>query len=402
MNKNLVFVFAAVLVTFPFSQALSLSRYDLIADSLDRMEMVTSPAEAAVSSQQLHDIQYRQAVEAFEGAAKSYTPQSVPSRQVVSQQSIAVDKVEAARDESVPADQALPEADITHSNDRELPYQHQQQRTVAPEKKQKTREEVIDETLNSYGYISAGFNGNYMHYRELDGKDTLDKDFGYLNGYYVTAGFQSQRMNIELLGKPFIEGYYRQSENRITYDGAASNGITSYPFRDDDQLARVVQYGAKIGGVNSFGEKGQARAYFDVGHRTWTRGENRVVNNVLEYAEKYYWTYFGLGGGLSYYFTEKLSAGFDAELMFSSSSLAKMRADLYEGGTFALRHVWGSELKFPIKYQILKHVSIDVTPYFTYWHIKNSLPLELSGSYFYEPDSNTHVEGLLAGLTYSF
>lgn len=396
MNKFFLGFLASAIIAFPFSQAFCLSRYDLITDSLDRMEMVMSPAEAVVSSQQLRDIQYRKAVEEFQGAARSYAqPAAMPQKNNVSYD------IESVPSETVPVKQVLVESDEPLV-DEPLPPQPIQHNNRMPAQKQKSREDVIDETLKSYGYISGGFNGNYMHYRELDDKNTLDKDFGYLNGYYLTAGFQSERMNVELLGKPFIEGYFRQSANRITYDGAASNGITSYPFRDDDQLANIVQYGVKIGGVNSFGDRAFVRSYFDIGHRSWTRGENRVVRNVLEYAEKYYWTYFGLGGGLSYRFTDKLSVGFDAELMFSSPSLAKMRADLYEGGTFALRHVWGSEMKFPIKYQVLKFLSIDVTPYFTYWHIKNSTPLQINGSYYIEPDSNTHVEGLLAGLTYSF
>ena len=66
--------------------------------------------------------------------------------------------------------------------------------------------------------------------------------------------------------------------------------------------------------------------------------------------------------------------------------------------------VRGYEVKMPIKYFLLKNLSIDVTPYYTYWHINKSdvvvppdYPIPLI-----EPDSNTHEEGLLGGLTYIF
>ncbi len=88
--------------------------------------------------------------------------------------------------------------------------------------------------------------------------------------------------------------------------------------------------------------------------------------------------------------------------MFSSSSLATMRADLYEGGTFELGGVNGIDLKLPIKYYFSPEFSFDLTPYFTYWHIRASNTVEISGNYYYEPTSNTHIEGVQAGFSYYF
>jgi hypothetical protein len=97
-----------------------------------------------------------------------------------------------------------------------------------------------------------------------------------------------------------------------------------------------------------------------------------------------------------------LSVGIDGEGMFSVGHSSKMRADLYEGGTFILKEVYGAEVKIPIKYYLLKNLSFDLTPYFTYWYIGQSDLVEISGRSYYEPKSKTHIEGLLTGLTYLF
>lgn len=249
-------------------------------------------------------------------------------------------------------------------------------------------------------YISGGYNASHIHYKEFrsGSSDTLDEDYGDLEGFFFTLGYRSSKHYPDLLGRPFVELYFRRSANLITYDGASGAG----PLEFDDEHAKIFRYGLKLGSSRDFSEKSELFGYVDVGRRVWYRGQNRLVSGVLDYAEKYWWTYFGAGGGLSYQIIPRLSAAFDVELMFSNSSLAKMRADLYEGGTFALRNVYGAEVKFPLKYQLSKNFSLDLTPYFTYWHIKASGLVPIAGSYYYEPDSRTHTEGLLAGITYYF
>jgi hypothetical protein len=74
---------------------------------------------------------------------------------------------------------------------------------------------------------------------------------------------------------------------------------------------------------------------------------------------------------------------------------------LYEGGTFKLKDVSGMDLKVPIKYYLLKDLSLDLTPYFSYFNIGASNTVILSGDPYYEPDSKTHEEGILLGLTYT-
>lgn len=246
-------------------------------------------------------------------------------------------------------------------------------------------------------YISAGYNANHMHYKEFSGERTLDEDYGKLKGFYSVLGYRSNLYLEWLLGKPFIEGYYRRYDELITYDGGSSLGPLAFKER-----AEVHRYGVKLGAYKEFSEKGEVLGYLDVGQRVWYRGENEIIEGVLTYAEKYRWTYFGFGLGANYRFIPQLSLGIDTEWMFAPNSLARMRADLYEGGTFKLGRVFGTEVKVPVKYHLTKHVSLDVTPYFTYWDINKSSLTEISGLLFYEPDSKTHIEGVLTGLTVSF
>jgi hypothetical protein len=80
----------------------------------------------------------------------------------------------------------------------------------------------------------------------------------------------------------------------------------------------------------------------------------------------------------------------------------KMRADLYEGATFKLGRTFGAEIQLPIKYRLLDHLSLSLTPYFTYWQITESDPETISGSSYVEPDSTTYIKGVRAGLTFDF
>lgn len=246
-------------------------------------------------------------------------------------------------------------------------------------------------------YISGGYNANHMHYKELSEGNTLDEDYGKLKGFYINVGYKSNAYIKEIMGKPFIEAYFMRYDDLILYDGASKAGPIEFKER-----AEIQRFGIKLGAYTNFTKQGKVYGYFDVGERIWYRGENEVISGVLTYAEKYYWTYFGFGTGIDYKLIEKLYAGIGFEVMYSNSSLAKMRADLYEGGTFNLKNVYGIDLKFPIKYYLLKNISFDVTPYFTYWHIKASDPVLISGSYYIEPDSNTHIEGVFVGLTCTF
>ncbi|MCX5714993.1 MAG: hypothetical protein NT033_09410 [Candidatus Omnitrophica bacterium] len=259
------------------------------------------------------------------------------------------------------------------------------------------------DTNNSYldgkFSVSAGFNGNHMRYKEFDGLDILDEDRGNSGGFYLGLGFKSNNYIENIMAKPYVEAYYRESSAAVKYIGRASDGITTTDFSFNEQ-SKIRNFGLKIGGYTAFTDKGEISGYFDLGQRSWYRGKNEVINNVLSYSEKYYWTYLGLGIAANFLFLPRFSTGIDAEWMFTPSS-AKMRSNLYEGGTFGLTNVYGYEIKMPLKYYILKNLSLDLTPYFTYWKIGKSDLVQIKGNYYYEPDSKTFIEGVLAGFTYT-
>ncbi len=253
------------------------------------------------------------------------------------------------------------------------------------------RDSVIEKDMLKAGlYISAGFDMNLIHYSEWSGGVKLDEDYGSHTGSYWVVGYRSPNYyNCDdwILGKPYIEGYYTQYANFIHYKGALIGGG---PY-NANQRSEVKEFGVKLGGYGDFSTKGEIYSYIDIGKRVWNRGED----DAPDYHEKYYWVYTGLGIGINYNFFPRLTAGFEAEYLFTYRP--KMHADNIDT-TFTLGHVWGTNLRMPIKYYVLKNLSLDLTPYFTYWQIHASNVLDG----WYEPQSKTHLEGLLLGLTYSF
>ena len=261
--------------------------------------------------------------------------------------------------------------------------------------------ETVEEAKRVF-YISGGYNANHMHYKETRGGDTLDEDYGKLKGFYLEAGYKGAYYIPWIMGRPFVEGYYRRYDDLITYDGAWQNSLGESGPLSFEEKAEVHRFGIKVGAYRDFLKKGELFGYFDIGKRIWYRGENGVIERVLTYAEKYWWIYYGLGIGINYRILPHLSCGVDLEGMTTHKSQRKMRADLYEGATFHLGSVYGTEIKLPIKYRFWQNVSFDFTPYFTYWKIHESDTRMISGSPYVEPDSKTHIEGLLAGFSYLF
>lgn len=255
-------------------------------------------------------------------------------------------------------------------------------------------------------YISADYDLNYLNYKEFDEDEDniLDEDYGTETGFYIAAGFKSKAYIKSLQARPYIEAYYRRFDDLVTYDGAATNGVTTWPFEHEEK-SKVEQFGVKVGGRRNLSPKLEMHGYIDLGQRNWYRGESETIAGVATYKELYRWIYFGVGMGLDYSLIPKLSCGLEAEWLPAIEP--EMYADNWfltvpERTTFELKNVYGIELKMPIKYYLLKNLSFDVTPYFTYWTIKQSDPVLTSDGYYYEPDSTTHIEGVLAGFTYSF
>jgi hypothetical protein len=255
------------------------------------------------------------------------------------------------------------------------------------------RKKAIDETLSAFS-ISAGFDYNHMHYSEWSGSRKLDEDFGYQDGFYADLGYKSAHYSELIKSRPFANFYYKEYNNMILYKGATI-GPPSIPVSMDER-SKIEIMGLKLGGYRDLFEKCDFFGYIDFGRRIWHRGETKGSN----YYERYKWAYYGPGVGFNYKLLPKLSLGIEAKLMFGISP--EMWADLYEGGTFRLHDVNGGEISIPLKYYLLKNLSLDLTPYCTFWNIGESDPVTISGSPYVEPDSKTHEEGLMFGLSYIF
>jgi len=266
-------------------------------------------------------------------------------------------------------------------------------------------------------YISFGYNANHLHYKELEGTETLDEDYGKLSSFYINVGLRAKGTEFaDKYGDFFLDAYYRRYDGTITYDGAII--FWDYPLMFK-QKQKVHRFGAKIGEYRQFPSgAGEGFAYFDIGQRIWYRGEDDYTTGTIwidgqpydylvdEYAEKYWWTYFGFGAGFNLFVHPRFSLGFEGEFMFSPKSLSKMHANATESfnaTTFTLGGVLGWELQLPMRFFVLKNISFDMTPYFTYWHIRRSTPYWVDDlSYWYEPKSNTHIEGVRSGFTIGF
>lgn len=87
--------------------------------------------------------------------------------------------------------------------------------------------------------------------------------------------------------------------------------------------------------------------------------------------------------------------------MYAPKAFSRMRDEL-NNASFKLNEVYGAEIKLPFKYELVKNLTLNLTPYYTYWEINASDNVILGGIPYYEPDSQTHVQGILSGLTYTF
>jgi hypothetical protein len=276
---------------------------------------------------------------------------------------------------------------------KDKPTPREERRSVHKETTIPVKDE--ERSLKGRFYFSGGYDLNHMHYKEIVNKDTLDEDYGYIDGFYLEATYRDNNHWQLLYGKPFIQAYFRRFEGELTYSGSTQLG--PFKYEEENEISR---YGIRFGAYRDFFEDVELFWYFDIGRRVWNRGKNQIISGVLTYLEKYHWIYYGIGGGINYPFSPRITMGLDLSCL--STANPKMKAYLYEGATFELENVYGFDVKIPIRYRLMKNVSFDLTPYFTYWNIDASDPETISGVGYFEPDSRTHIEGVLVGLTCYF
>ncbi len=362
--------------------AFASSRQQIVSENLDRFEKISIPQVSAGREKTIWDLKLEQYAE------EENRKQAIVVDQIRSKTARHRTKARGIRPKAAESQPDEPQAKTVRQNQPEVNYI----RETRSDESYSSRERAMENEISLAGfYISGGYEGNHIHYSEWHDTDKLDEDFGNMHGFYYIAGYRSPNYYDFLMGKPYIEGYYRHYSNVIHYKGALIGGG---PY-DCDQRSKIKQFGVKLGGYTDFARPGEVYGYFDIGKRTWDRGEDQPP----DYHEKYYWPYVGMGGGLNHLFFSKLSVGMDTEVMIACRP--KMRVNTMSA-TFKLGNVWGAQVTIPLKYYILKNLSLDLTPGYAYWNIQDSDVVAVNGTPLYEPESKTNLKFLQAGITYVF
>ena len=245
--------------------------------------------------------------------------------------------------------------------------------------------------------LSAGYAGEHFHYGETIG----DQEHGWLNGFYVGTDYKSQG-NVLGLGNLDLGLKFTYLGGTITYDGAQQDlatGQTTPWSTDTSESISNIQF--KGGFDQALSSNVSVGEYLSLGYRYW----HRDMKGVGGYAEGYNNGYIGLGAKAAYSFNDQLSVGVDTEINWSPawSSINYMSTDW---GNFNMGSAYNLKVEVPINYNITPQLSVNLAPYYNYWHFSGSdtknvvidgIPLTT-----YEPPSETNSVGLNVGISYRF
>ncbi len=251
--------------------------------------------------------------------------------------------------------------------------------------------------------MMAGYNASYLDYKETaEGMGTLDRDYGYLNGLDVELRYEGG-----LVWTRFIADY--SWTTNATYDGSVQmwdGTLVPDKFSTRD---KIYLYEGDLGFKVLNVKTGTLTPYVGIGRRIWWRGTDMLP----DYIETYSW-YFG-SIGLNYVWrADRLPVGADvaAHLPFNMR-MTTNTAGLYDETTFKIKKRVGFEGRLPFTYDIYRHSPVKMffflTPYYQYWSIGASEPVQLTrngvplpGKIEYEPDSRTDIYGADVGAGVNF
>jgi hypothetical protein len=245
--------------------------------------------------------------------------------------------------------------------------------------------------------ISAGYAGEHFHYGESIG----DQEHGWLNGFYVGTDYKSQN-NVLGLGNLDLGLKYTYLGGSINYDGSQQNLVTgqSTPWSTNSQES-ISNIQFKGGFDQALSNNISVGEYLSLGYRYW----NRNIEGVGGYSEGYNNGYIGLGAKAAYSWNDQLSTGVAAEINWSPawSSINYMSSPY---GDYNMGSAYNLKVELPINYNVTPQLSLNLTPYYNYWHFSGSaaqntviygIPVTT-----YEPSSETNSAGLNVGVSYRF
>lgn len=266
---------------------------------------------------------------------------------------------------------------------------------------------------NGY-YISLGYAGYHLHYKEQC--TPSDKDTGWLNGVDLKVGkvWKDRHQWFELDFK-----YATTGRNKGDYDGSSQvyqNGTIHYYPLSTDTSEYIFNFEDKGGFFQDWGKGFYTYEGILFGFRYWRRSVESGVdsdgNPIMGFVEKYTNWYAGLDLGMQFYATPKLSFGLDLEGAISPKSEFFSRMDSYnpisdEVETYDMGKAYYYKISIPIEFDLTKHFSINIDPYYDHWKFNKSDEVDLgyiNGQelYSYEPSSKTHETGFTVGITYMF
>ncbi len=249
-------------------------------------------------------------------------------------------------------------------------------------------------------FLSVGYHGNNLDYREYVNGGVLDKDSGWENGIAAEARFEAERISSRALFE------FSGSDNAL-YEGADAITNTPITLRTRE---RFYRYEADLGYKLLNFRAATLTPYIGIGYWEWRRGRNALP----DYLEKYTWYYLPIG--LNYvYRNAQWTIGADATVYFPFSM--KMETDIAgtaDNAAFDLKSRPGFRAEFPATYDIYRPkapnratIFFFATPYYQYWEIGRSDNVTLTSNgvpadIVYEPKSKTGILGFKAGLGINF
>ncbi|OSS42508.1 hypothetical protein DESAMIL20_692 [Desulfurella amilsii] len=247
--------------------------------------------------------------------------------------------------------------------------------------------------------LSAGYAGEHFHYGESIG----DQEHGWLNGFYVGAGYTSQN-SVLGLGKLDLNLKDTFLTNSITYDGYQTDLATGAHIPSTTNThENINKIEFEFGFNQALAQNISVGEYGILGYRYW----DRQIKGIGGYTNDYNNGYAGIGvkSKISNLGLNGLNLGLDLSYRLSPawSSINYMTNDF---GTYDMGTAYNVRVEVPIEYNLGKNFSVSATPYYDYWHFTGSNIVNVSFFGFQiptrEPGSETNSLGFNLGINYKF